>query len=230
LAASTKGALAEKKDVELWKLQPDEAVKSNYKDGADLWKKLTGGSCWYDAPVDPLKNVKTASGKFELAAQLLQAKGLAVADDQLYLPHFSQMPPRGSDKDFPLMLVTYHMSALADQNFANPPFMTKTVFDFILKHSDQFVEINPATAASLGVLEGDSAVLKTPQGEVNVRIHVFAGARPGVVYLAQGLGHKAQDEYIKDKGVNANGVVEVQLDRVTGLGTIWAARAHLRRA
>lgn len=230
LAASSKGAVAEKKDVDPWKLAPDAEVKSNYKDGADLWKKLTAGACWYDAPGDPLKDLKTASGKFELAGQLILAKGLAGDDDQLYLPHFSQMPPRGSDKDFPLLLVTHHTSTLADQTLANPPFMTKTVFDFTLFQNDQFVEINPATALSLAMAEGDSAVLKTPQGEVPVRIHIYPGARPGVVYLAQGLGHTAQDEYIKDKGVNANGVVEVQLDRVTGLGTVWAARAHLRRA
>jgi len=230
LAASARGALADKKGVELWKLQPEEAVKPNYKDGADLWKKLAGGTCWYDAPVDPLKDLKTESGKFELAAQLLLAKGQTGDDDQVYLPHFSLVPPRGSDKDYPLLLVTYQMSALADRDLANPPFMTKTVFDFILRQNDQFVEINPSTASELGMAEGDSAVLKTPQGEVPVRVHLYAGARPKVVYLAQGLGHKAYDEYIKDKGVNANGVVEVQLDRVTGLGTVWAARAHLRRA
>ncbi len=58
----------------------------------------------------------------------------------------------------------------------------------------------------------------------------YPGARAGVVYIVEGLGHTAYDQYIQGKGVNANSIVEVQLDPVTGLGTAWATRAQLRRA
>lgn len=61
-------------------------------------------------------------------------------------------------------------------------------------------------------------------------MHLFPGARPGVVYMPRGLGHKAYDAYIQDKGVNANHLIEVQIDPVTGLGTIWTTRAQMRRA
>jgi hypothetical protein len=43
------------------------------------------------------------------------------------------------------------------------------------------------------------------------------------------MGHTAYDEYIQDKGVNANNLMEVQLDPVSGMGTVWATRAQLRR-
>jgi ketol-acid reductoisomerase len=51
-----------------------------------------------------------------------------------------------------------------------------------------------------------------------------------VVALPEGLGHTAYDEYVQGKGVNANSLVEVHLDPVTGLGTVWATRAQLRLA
>ncbi len=223
LAASSKGAVGDKKSSELWKLQAGDAVSGNYKDGADLWKKLTAGAFWYDAPIDPLKGLKTPSGRYELAARPDQGKGAS------FLPQFPR-PLAGDEKEYPLLLVTYRMLTLANENLPNPPFMTKTLFDFVLKHNEQFANVNPATAASMGILEAEPVVLKTPQGELSVRIHLSSSARPGVVYIAQGLGHNAYDEYIRDKGVNANSVIEVQLDPVTGLGTAWATRAQLRRA
>ena len=108
--------------------------------------------------------------------------------------------------------------------------MIKTLWDFVLRGKDLLVEVNPQDAAALGVPDGGQAVLATTQGEVPVRLRVYPGARPGVVYMVRGLGHKAYDQYIQDKGVNANQMIEVQMDPVTGMGTVWATRAQLRRA
>jgi anaerobic selenocysteine-containing dehydrogenase len=229
LAASGKGAVADRRDIGLEALKAGQSPSPNYKDGPDLWKKLTGGSCWYDAPVDMTRGFQTVSGKFEFACRMLLEKGLTEAEDLVYLPHYAPLVPSGSDKDYPLLLVSFQMLSLANDYLANPPFMTKTLWDFVLKGNDLFAQLHPQTAKSLGMREGDKAVLKTSQGEVPVRVHLFPGARAGVVYVPQGLGHKAYDAYIQDKGINANNVVEVQMDPVTGLGTVWTTRAQLRR-
>jgi anaerobic selenocysteine-containing dehydrogenase len=205
-------------------------IEANYKDGADLWKKLSSGLCWYDAPVDALQNVDTASGKLELGLNALQTKGLVGAADQVYLPHFASLPLAGDQQEYPLLLISCKTMTLANQYLPNPPFMTKNVWDSVLKGNDLFVELNPQTAQSLSLGEGSRAVLKTHQGELPVRVHLYSGARPGVVYIAEGLGHTAYDQYIQNKGVNANSIIEVQMDPVTGLGTVWASRAQLRRA
>ncbi len=230
LAASKRGAVADKKDIDLSRLQSSVSVSPNFKDGTDLWKKLTGGFCWYDVPVDVRSALDTDSGKIELAFRAIQGKGLNVEDDQVYLPHFKPLPPSGDEKEYPLLLLSYGMLSLSCENLANPPFMTKTLWDFVLKKNDLFVEVNPSTAGPLGMSEGSKAVLKTPQGEVAVRVHLSQAARPGAIYMPQGLGHTAYDEYIQGKGVNSNSVVEVQVDPITGMGTVWATRAQLRRA
>lgn len=230
LAASGKGAVADSASTDPLKLRAGETPKANYGDGSGLWKKLASGGCWIDAPADPVKEITTPSGKIELACQLLQKKGLTLEEDTVYLPHFAQLTPSGSDKDFPLLLVSYQMMSLSDNYLPNPPFMTKTLWDFVLKGYDLHVEVHPRTALAQGMSEGDRVMLRTPQGELSVRLHLTPAARPGVVYIVQGLGHKAYDEYIQNKGANANSVIEVQVDPVTGLGTAWATRAQLVRA
>lgn len=230
LASSGTGAVAEKEGSEPWNLQPGEPPKKNYKNEKDLWSKLTSGLCWYDAPVDPLQGLATQSGKYDLACASLQSQGVDVEEDQVYLPHYAPLTPSGDTNEFPLLMVSYRTLSLASGYLANPPFMNKTLWNFLLKGNDQFVEVHPETARSLGMKEGDRAILRTPGGEVNVRIHLFPGAHPGVVFIAQGLGHTAYDEYIRDKGVNANEVIEVQMDPITGMGTVWATRAQLARA
>lgn len=230
LAASGKGAVADKEGIDLSKLRAGQAPGVNYDSADNLWKKLTGGACWYDAPVDMLQGMKTGSGKFELACRSLQEKGLPAGDDRAYLPHFAPLTPSGAENEYPLVLVSYPMLAITNGYLANPPFMTKTLWDFLLKENDLFVELNPQTALPLLLGEGSRAVLKTMQGEAAVRVHLSPGARPGVIYVVQGMGHKAYDQYIRDKGVNANDLIEVQLDPVTGLGTVWNTRARLSRA
>jgi anaerobic selenocysteine-containing dehydrogenase len=230
LAKSAEGALAESADVQIGKLRTGESPKTNFSSSEKLWENLAAGACWYDAPVDPMKNLATISGKIELACQKLQATGLDAADDTVYLPHFAPLVPSGSETDFPLLLVGYETQYLSSQYLPSPPFLTKMLPDTLLKGNDLLVQVHPKTAQALGFNEGDPARIKTPQGELSVRIHLSPGARPGVVYAAQGLGHTAYDEFIKGKGVNVNLITEVQLDPVTGLGTTWATRAQLVRA
>ena len=251
LAASGQGAIAEYREIEPWRLQPGDSPELFYRrpptEGNSTeqktpeslqktrtvqayWKKLTGGMFWYDAPVNVLKNLATPSGRYEFALQNLQGKGTAADEDRLYLPHYHPLAPSGDEKDYPLLLISYRMLSLSDQFLANPPFMTKTLSDDLLQGQDLFLALHPQTARAQGFSAGDRAQLKTPQGEVAVRIHVSQGARPGALFIVQGLGHTAYDEYIQNKGVNANEIIEVQMDPLTGLATTWATRAQLRRA
>ena len=160
---------------------------------------------------------KTPSGKLELACQAIGQKG-AVTDDLLFLPHYAPLMPSGGTSEYPLLLIAYKSPFIATGYLANPPFMNKLIPDYILKGDENFVDLNPQTAKSLGLDSGDKVSLKTTQGEATVLINVSANVAPGVVLMPKGLGHKAYDEYIQNKGANANSLIEVQLDPVTGMG------------
>jgi len=228
LAQLRKGAVADKPNVSIVELSGGEAVQPNFSNAAELWKKLKAGFCWYDAPA-PISGFETASGKLELACQSIAANGASLADDKLYLPHFQLMNPSGNEEQFPLLLVAYKPSFTAIGYHPTPPFMNKLIPESVLLGEDVFVELHPQTAARLEFSQGERVFLKTTLGEAAVRVNICSAARPEVVYLPKGLGHSAYDRYIQSKGTNANSLMEVQLDPVSSMGTVWACRAQLRR-
>lgn len=133
------------------------------------------------------------------------------------------------DDSYPLILIPYETLRLASGFIANPPFMTKIVEDTILKSSDGFIEINPKTAQSNHLSEGDVVMLQTPRGQARVRVHLEDGIMPGVVALPRGLGHTAYDGYIADKGVHVNLLIGPVPDPASGLDTAWGIRAKLSK-
>jgi anaerobic selenocysteine-containing dehydrogenase len=233
LAASGQGAVAENARVDLGKLKPNQDLPQKTLQGTsaeDLWKMLTGGRCWYNAPPNLLDSINTPSGRYEFAPRSLAAKGHSAGAERLGLPHFDPLPMAGEETAYPLLLVSYELFFLSDQYLANPPFLTKTLPDDLLRGTDLFVEIHPETAQRLGFGDGDRALLKTPRGEAPVRLHCYTGARQDALFMVQGLGHTAYDEYIRFKGQNVNQLLDVAVDPITGLGTVWATRAQLYKA
>jgi menaquinone reductase, molybdopterin-binding-like subunit len=134
------------------------------------------------------------------------------------------------DSTYPLLLIPYETMRLASGYIADPPFLIKTVEDTILKHKDSFIEINPKTAQSNQLSEGDFVVLQTPRGQARVRVHLEEGIMPGVVALPRGLGHTAYDGYIAEKGINVNLLIGPVQDPVSGLDAAWGIRAKLSKA
>ena len=185
----------------------------------DKMKTLQKKGFWVDSDTsvpDWKAAFKTPSGKFQFTP--------AEAS-----PEFVPVKIEG-DSTFPLLLVPYETMRLSGGYIANPPFLTKTVEDTILKQNDCFIEINPKTAQSNQLSEGDVVVLQTPRGQARVRVHLEEGIMPGVVALPRGLGHTAYDGYIAGKGINVNRLIGPVQDPVSGLDAAWGIRAKLSKA
>ncbi|QCQ20785.1 molybdopterin-containing oxidoreductase family protein [Desulfoglaeba alkanexedens] len=230
LAAAYRGAVAKDATVQPGRLEAGAPVKTNFKDARDLWNQLQQGYCWYDAPADPMELLQTASGQYEFACQRLAEVLPPIPEDRFLMPQFAPLQPSGDPGEFPLLLMVYSEPALSDGFYANPPFMNKLLPDDLLLGNDLFAQVHPRTAATVGLTEGGRALIRTPRGEAAVRVHLNPAVRPETIAMVRGLGHTAYDEYIQGKGTNAGGLVEVQMDPITGLGTVWATRAQLRRA
>lgn len=208
--------------------QPGKIGSPNYKDASDLWNKLKAGACWVNAPM-ALESFATPSNRYELACQGLMTSVSATASDELFLPRFHLLKPSGEEAEYPLLLTGYTSLMVSEGYVPTAPFMNKLLPDDVLRKQDVFVEIHPETARTRGLADKAAAVLKTPRGEATVRVRVTSAIKPGIVAVPYGFGHTAYDEYVHNKGFNANSLMEVQLDPVTGLGTVWATRAQLRR-
>jgi anaerobic selenocysteine-containing dehydrogenase len=172
----------------------------------------------------------TPSGKFEFYVTTFDQAGLKVGSDVGYLPHYKPVEIEGNAVRFPLILIPTELMRLADGAVGNPPFCTKTLEENELKGKDLFVEINPKTAAEYGLSEGRHAVLATPKGEAKVLVNLSEGIMPGVIGIPKGLGHSAYDDYLAGKGANANSLMGVVEDPISGLCATWGIRAKLTRA
>ena len=183
---------------------------------------LSEEGLWQDERFEPAgwgEAFQTASGKFEF---MNAAMGL--------MPSYVPLNLEGNASSFPLVLMPFDSMRLASGFISYPPFVIKTVEDTILKGNDVCLEINPATAKSLGLADGKSAKLSTPKGEARVRIYHYNGIMPGVVAMPRGLGHTADDKYMAGKGVNFNELIGPVDDRASGLDTAWGVRAKLAKA
>ena len=188
----------------------------------DKWDVLSEEGLWQDESFEPAgwgEAFQTASGKFEF---MNTAMGL--------MPSYVPLNLEGNASSFPLVLMPFDSMRLASGFISDPPFVIKTVEDTILKGKDVCLEINPATAKSLGLADGKSAKLSTPKGEARVRIYHYNGIMPGVVAMPRGLGHTADDKYMSGKGVNFNELIGPVDDRASGLDTAWGVRAKLAKA
>jgi anaerobic selenocysteine-containing dehydrogenase len=187
----------------------------------DLWNPLIEEGFWSNAGiVTPLfeTSFDTASGKFEL-----------INKDTGSIPQFKPVSIEGDEKGYPLLLIPYDSIRLASGFIGDPPFVIKTVEDSVLKGNDVFVELNPKTARTAGLGEGQRAVLTTPRGKAEVKVHLFEGIMPGLVALPRGLGHTAWDEYLAGKGINFNTLIGPVEDSDSGLDAAWGIRAKLEK-
>lgn len=67
---------------------------------------------------------------------------------------------------------------------------------------DSWIEINPTTAAALGISHGDLVEVTSPQGMLRLAAVIYPGIRPDLVAIPLGQGHQGGGRYAKGRGVN----------------------------
>jgi len=136
-----------------------------------------------------------------------------------FMPHYEPPEPLSRvGKDFPLLMAA--LPSLRTPAGSEPisPYMLKILSDTTLARKDWLVvEMNPQTAAKLGLGEDDPVEIASPSGKIKARVHVFAGAAPDMVFVPTGLGHSAFDMYLKGKGDNFFKAAYVRDDAMSGL-------------
>jgi menaquinone reductase, molybdopterin-binding-like subunit len=189
------------------------------KNPAELVKRLRRGGVWYRPVENSSSPFATASGRFEFPGGVLEAavKGRGAVK-------------QGGKDGHPLVMIPVEFINLANGWAPHPPYLNKTLFDTQLSKDSSVVEIHPKTAAELRLKNGDEALLESPAGKAHVKVTLFEGAMPGVVYIPSGLGHTAYDEFVKNKGANPNELIVPGTDPVSGLPLWWNTPVKLRKA
>jgi anaerobic selenocysteine-containing dehydrogenase len=106
------------------------------------------------------------------------------------------------DPDYPLTAIIYEQSSFGDGSFANLPALQELPDTMTSSLWGSWVEINPRTAASLGVNDGDLVDVQTRIGAVRLPALLYPGIRPDVIAIPFGQGHSAYGRYANHRGAN----------------------------
>ena len=217
---------------------------------AHFWSELTDKSVWRDAPYSFGqwgRVFNTPSGKFEFYSQTLNARmaqlrgeqswddwldelGISSRGDAVFLPHFE--PPRfaGDEGEYPFYLNTYKLMTHAEGRGANAPWLQEKLGLHVKRSWKVWVEINPESAAQLGIADDDWVWVESPLGErIKLQAVLYPGARPDTVNVPFEQGHRAYGRWAEDRGANPNWIIADEYDRLAGTAASFATRVRVYR-
>jgi anaerobic selenocysteine-containing dehydrogenase len=238
-------ALAAKLGGEVAKALPfasaEAALKARTAGLGDLAKLAQKSYQVQEKPAYGSVSFKTPSGKLEFfsmnlhnlavrlagegggMAKVLKSLGVTVEGSAALMPHYE--PPAALAAAGHGRLVMAAVPSLRTPKGDQPltPYMLKVLDRDSLANKDELVvEINPQTAASLHLAENDRVKVTSQAGSSDARVHLFAGASPGMVFMPVGLGHfAAANAYTMGRGGNYNQVAEATSDPLSGL-PVWS--------
>jgi anaerobic selenocysteine-containing dehydrogenase len=139
-------------------------------------------------------------------------------------PRFS-----GNEKEFPLHLSIYPSTAFYDGRGASLPWLQQLPDPMTRVVWDSWVEINPKTAAELGISFGDLVEVTSPQGSLRVSAVIYPGIRPDMVAIPLGQGHRDMGRYAKGRGANPLQLLAVTMEGSEYQPAWNATRVRIKR-
>lgn len=117
-------------------------------------------------------------------------------------PKAAERPIDGDPKAFPLALHLYPSMTLYDGRGANLPWLQEMPDPISTAVWRNWVEVNPKTAAGLGLAEGDGVTVTSPSGKITAHVAFNPGIAPDVAAMPLGQGHTRYGKYANGRGEN----------------------------
>lgn len=133
----------------------------------------------------------------------------------------------GSAQEFPFYLHLYPSIALGDGRGANQPWLQETADPMTTVAWNTWVEVNPQTAAKLGIKDDDVVTVTSPYGAIEAAVYVYRGLRGDVIAIPVGQGHTDYGRYAQSRGRNPLDLLAPRADATTGALTWSATRVRL---
>jgi anaerobic selenocysteine-containing dehydrogenase len=107
---------------------------------------------------------------------------------------------QGAAEAYPYFLHLYVSELLSDGRGANQPWLQGSPAPMTTVAWQTCLEINPATAKKLGLVDGDIAKVTSPHGDVEAVVYTYPAIRPDTVAIATGQGHTDYGRYARSRG------------------------------
>jgi anaerobic selenocysteine-containing dehydrogenase len=142
---------------------------------------------------------------------------------------FSEPQFDGDAAQYPLHFLPYASSAFLDGSLAHLPWLQEMPDPLTSAMWCSWIEINPVTAAGLGVAEGDVVEVASAHGALRTPALISPGIAPDVVAMPVGQGHQTFTRYASGRGENPVELLAPLAEPETG-SLAWAAtRVRLTR-
>jgi anaerobic selenocysteine-containing dehydrogenase len=128
----------------------------------------------------------------------------------------------GDPEQFPLNFLPYASSTFLDGSLAHLPWLQEMPDPLTSAMWSTWVEINPSTAAALGIADGDVVRVTSAHGALEVAAILSPGISPSLVAMPAGQGHTTFTRYASGRGANPLSILAPMTEPATG-ALAWAA-------
>jgi anaerobic selenocysteine-containing dehydrogenase len=128
----------------------------------------------------------------------------------------------GDAASYPFHFLPYESVAFGDGSSAHLPWLQELPDPLTSAMWSSWVELNPQTAAKLGVADGDVLEISSSQGSLRAPAMIFPGIAPDVVAMPVGQGHENFTRYASKRGANPIAILAAKTEPETG-SLAWAA-------
>lgn len=128
-----------------------------------------------------------------------------------------------------LSLIPSPRLGLFDGRHANLPWLQEAPDQISKVVWDSWAEIHPATAAKLGIKQGDLVSLSSGQGSIEVRAILLKGMHYDAIAVPLGQGHEVYGRYAKGLGANPLKILDVTVETKTGELAMYGTRVNVAR-
>jgi anaerobic selenocysteine-containing dehydrogenase len=179
---------------------------------SDAWSTAQRqGGLWETAQVGQVGRVGRV-GQVGQAAQTGQTISRRYAE-----PQFD-----GDAASYPFHFLPYASQAFLDGSLAHLPWLQELPDVISTAMWSSWVELNPQTAARLGIAEGDIIEVVSTQGALRAPALVSPGLAPDVIAMPVGQGHETFTRYASGRGENPIRILAPVTEPETG-ALAWAA-------
>jgi len=136
----------------------------------------------------------------------------------------------GDAGSYPFHFLPYASQAFYDGSVAHLPWLQELPDPLTSAMWSSWVEINPSTAARLGIAQADLVDVTSSQGTLRAPAMISPGIAPDVIAMPVGQGHGTFTRYATSRGANPIGILAPVTEPETG-ALAWAAtRVKIARA
>jgi menaquinone reductase, molybdopterin-binding-like subunit len=181
---------------------------------AMLQASVGGDEAWSTATKQGWVEVKSTGQKVE--SKKSESRN-PVQQTIAFSPQFD-----GDSTQYPFHFLPFASQAFLDGSTAHLPWMQEMPDPLSSAMWSTWAEINPQTAARLGIGDGDMIEITSAHGTIHAPVAFTPGVAPDVIAMPTGQGHETFTRYASGRGSNPVKVLAPVVEPETG-ALAWAA-------